>query len=69
MIFIYNYVFFYLQECGDGRKTQKENGKRKSPLVAHLSPPFYDMEAHCFPVPEKHQKQAGPTLSKKGFLI
>ena len=59
---------------GDGEKTRntKTNAKTKERVpsfVALPSPPIYQMETDCFPVPEKHRKQTGPTLSGRGFLI
>ena len=69
--FIYN-DDFHLQGCdGDRRKNpgRKWETKEKKPRWLPSHPHFYDMEADCFPVPPKHRKQAGPTLSGKGFLI
>ena len=56
---------------GDGRKPPKykneyKKARKNSPFGC---PPIYEMEADCFPVLRKHQKQARATLSGRGFLI
>ena len=60
-----------IQSYGDGRKSseRKWEMKEKNPRWLPSHPPFYDMEANCFPVFEKQRKQAGPTLSGNGFLV
>ena len=58
----------YLQKMlydGDGKKTPKYKNKNKEKiprLVNLLSP-------RLFSSARKHRKQAGPTLSGRGFLI
>ena len=52
-------------------RNTKTNTKTKEtiPRLFALPSPVYQVEANCFPVPEKHRKQAELTLSGIGFLI
>ena len=51
------------------RNIQNENQGKKSPFGCPTIPPSTKMEADCFPVSEKHRKQAGPTLGWTDALV
>ena len=57
---------------GDGRKSPKytkDETKEKIPRLVALPSSRLRSEGRLFSGVQKHRKQAGPTLSGRGFLI
>ena len=57
---------------GDGRKTlkyTKDETKEKIPRLVTLPSPLLWIGGRLFSGVRKYRKQAGPTLSRRGFLI
>ena len=65
-------MMIYLQKMlydGDGRKTLKYENKEKIPHLITIPSPRLQNGGRLFSGARKHRKQAGPTLSGRGFLI
>ena len=57
-VWFYLQRWFYFQGCnGDGGKNRKKKGKQKKKIWLLSHPPFYDMEANCFPVSENAENK------------
>ena len=67
-----NDFIYKMSYDGDGRKTPKytiDETKEQNPCLVALSSPRLRNGGQLFSGVWKHQKQAGPTLIGRGFLI